>query len=117
MYENKYKNIKLTEFKDLNLFLLLIADLNEEIELFAIGGTAMIIKCIKEATKDIDFLTTAKYEDIKIIRMALVKTTCNSCSNHECEGCPLEPHKVTKSYFKDENEDYVDEAEVIPSVL
>lgn len=50
---------------DLNTFLQLIADLDVELELFALGGTAMVLGKIKEATKDIDFLTTARYEDIK----------------------------------------------------
>jgi len=65
MYENKYKNPKDTGNEELNRFLQLIADLDKKIELFAIGGTAMVLKNIKEATKDIDFLTTASYEDIK----------------------------------------------------
>lgn len=65
MYENKYKNPKDSKQKELEGFLQLLADLNAEIELFAIGGTAMVMKNIKESTKDIDFLTTAKYETIK----------------------------------------------------
>jgi hypothetical protein len=65
MYENKYKNIKLTGMDDLDSFLNLLADLNEPLELFAIGGTAMVFGGIKEATKDIDFLTTESYENIK----------------------------------------------------
>ena len=60
MYENKYKNITLTNIEDLDSLLNLLADLNEPIELFAIGGTAMVLKKIKESTKDIDFLTTEK---------------------------------------------------------
>ena len=65
MYENKYKNIKDTNLQGLENFLQLLADLDLEIEFFALGGTAMILKNIKEATKDIDFLTTASYEKIK----------------------------------------------------
>jgi len=65
MYEYKYKNISITNLADLNSFLNLIAALNEPLELFAIGGTAMVLKNIKESTKDIDFLTTEKYEKIK----------------------------------------------------
>jgi len=65
MYENKYKNITLTNIEDLDSLLNLLADLNEPIELFAIGGTAMVLKKIKESTKDIDFLTSEKYEKIK----------------------------------------------------
>jgi len=65
MYENKYKNTNITNIEDLEDFLNLLADLNEPLELFAIGGTAMVLKKIKESTKDIDFLTTEKYEKIK----------------------------------------------------
>src|SRR3989344_1455725 len=65
MYEDKYKNPHITNSPDLDSFLNLIADLNEPLELFAIGGTAMVLKNIKEATKDIDFLTTESYEKIK----------------------------------------------------
>lgn len=65
MYENKFKNNNETVAGDLENFLQLIADLDEELELFAIGGTAMVLKNIKEATKDIDFLTTADYSKIK----------------------------------------------------
>jgi hypothetical protein len=65
MYENKYKNTKTTAFTDLETFLQLLADLGVEIELFALGGTAMVLKGIKEATKDIDFLTTASPHTIR----------------------------------------------------
>ena len=67
MYENKYKNPEHSNIEDLNNFLNLIADTNEPLELFAIGGTAMLLKNIKESTKDIDFLTTEKYEKVKKI--------------------------------------------------
>ena len=67
MYENEYKNIKLTGMNDLDSFLNLLSDLNEPLELFAIGGTAMVLEGIKEATKDIDFLTTENYDKIKRI--------------------------------------------------
>lgn len=65
MYENKFKNVEITKLEDLNVFLNLLADLNEPIKLFAIGGTAMILKKIKESTKDIDFLTNERYGRIK----------------------------------------------------
>ena len=65
MYENKYKNVKQTGIADLDNFLNLLADLNESLELFAIGGTAMVLKNIKEATKDIDFLTIESQEKIR----------------------------------------------------
>lgn len=65
MYEDNYKNIAITKLEDLDTLLNLLADLNEPIKLFAIGGTAMVLKKIKESTKDIDFLTNEKYEKIK----------------------------------------------------
>jgi len=65
MYENNYKNPKATGSKELESFLQLLADLDVEMELFAIGGTAMVLKGIKESTKDIDFLTTSGYPDVK----------------------------------------------------
>ena len=65
MYENNYKNPDITTLDDLENFLQLIADLEEDIELFAIGGTAMVLKNIKESTKDIDFLTTSKHKKIQ----------------------------------------------------
>jgi hypothetical protein len=44
------------------------------LELFAIGGTAMVLKGIKESTKDIDFLTTEKQEKIrKLFNLAGLK--------------------------------------------
>jgi hypothetical protein len=67
MYENKFKNIDISKLDDLNSFLNLIADINKPIELFALGGTAMVLKGIKESTKDIDFLTTNTYDEIKKI--------------------------------------------------
>jgi hypothetical protein len=65
MYENKYKNPDASRTKDLDTFLKLVADLDTEIELFAIGGTAMVLKGIKEATKDIDFMTTCGQDTIR----------------------------------------------------
>ncbi len=65
MYENKFKNIINTNVDNLENFLQLLADLDEEIEFFAMGGTAMVLKKIKEATKDIDLLTTANYDKVK----------------------------------------------------
>src|SRR3989344_5091218 len=65
MYENTYKNEGLTASRELEQFLNLLADLDEELELFALGGTAMVLKDIKESTKDIDFLTTESSSKIK----------------------------------------------------
>ena len=74
MYEDKYKNPITTNLDNLNTFLQLLADLNEELELYAIGGTAMILKNIKETTKDIDFLTTKNQESIrKLFNLAGLK--------------------------------------------
>ena len=74
MYEDKYKNPIATNLDNLNTFLQLLADLNEELELYAIGGTAMLLKNIKETTKDIDFLTADNQEKIrKLFNLAGLK--------------------------------------------
>jgi len=79
MYENKFKNKISTGQKDLESFLQLLADLDTKIEFFALGGTAMVLKNIKEATKDIDFLTTASYQEIKkLFTLAGLRETNNS---------------------------------------
>lgn len=73
------KNILNSSLKDMETFLQLIADLNRDIELFAMGGTAMILKNIKESTKDIDFLTTLKYEELKkMFKLAGLKEKSSS---------------------------------------
>src|SRR3989344_5445436 len=89
MYEDKYKNPSLTSSGDLDNFLNLIATLNEPLELFAIGGTAMVLKNIKESTKDIDFLTTEKYEKInKLFKLAGLKeeSTGKACNIWRLDG-------------------------------
>ena len=63
--ENTYKNPNLTGLKELESFLQLIADLGEKIDLYAIGGTAMVIENIKESTKDIDFMTTTPQKEMR----------------------------------------------------
>jgi hypothetical protein len=74
MYEDKYKNPTTTNLDNLNTFLQLLADLNVELELYAIGGTAMLLKNIKETTKDIDFLTAESQEKIrKLFNLAGLK--------------------------------------------
>ena len=79
MYEDKYKNLASSSSKDLENFLQLIADLDTEIELFAIGGTAMVLANIKEATKDIDFLTTLDYKTLsKLFKLAGLEETDNT---------------------------------------
>ena len=79
MYENKPKNPFNTKIDELELFIQLIADLDEDIELFAMGGTAMVMKNIKEVTKDIDFLTTSDYTNInKLFKLAGLKEESNS---------------------------------------
>lgn len=70
MYENNMNRAN-SSLKDLESFLQLIADLDREIELFAMGGTAMVLKNIKEATKDTDFLTASDYQTInELFRLA-----------------------------------------------
>ncbi len=59
------RNQATTARTDLENLLQLLADLNEELELFALGGTAMVLKGIKESTKDVDFLTTAEYPHLR----------------------------------------------------
>ena len=74
MYEDKYKNPIVTNLENLDTFLQLLADLNEELELYAIGGTAMILRNIKETTKDIDLLTIENQEKIrKLFNLAGLK--------------------------------------------
>ena len=65
--KNQYKNTEETPLEQLEIFLKLIADLNKEINIYAIGGTAMVLAGHKSATKDIDFFTTHSYEEIKSI--------------------------------------------------
>jgi len=83
MYEDPYKNPQQTGVKELEAFLQLLADLNEPMELFAMGGTAMVLKGIKAATKDIDFMTPLPQERIrKLFTLAGLKekqksTACN----------------------------------------
>ena len=64
MYDNRYKNTGTSGLNALNNLMSLLADLNESLELFAIGGTAMVLKGIKESTKDIDFLTDESQEKV-----------------------------------------------------
>lgn len=45
-----------------------------------------------------------KHDDLHIIRLALVKMSCNSCQEQVCEGCPLEQYRVCKSYFKEKGD-------------
>ena len=61
MYENN-KNQVNTSLKDLETFLQLIADLDKEVEFFAMGGTAMVLKNIKEA---IELYLDTEISDIK----------------------------------------------------
>jgi len=96
MYENNYKNPHIAKIEDLDNFLNLMADLNEPLELFAIGGTAMVLKKIKESTKDIDFLTTASYEKIKnLFRLAGLK---EENSSKICNTWRLEKTRIDIFY-------------------
>ena len=79
MYENKYKNLFNASLMELENFLQLLADLDAPLELFAMGGTAMVLKNIKESTKDIDFLTTEDYKKIhQLFSLAGLKEESNS---------------------------------------
>ncbi len=96
MYEDKYKNPSLSSSGDLSNFLNLIAALNEPLELFAIGGTAMVLKNIKESTKDIDFLTTEKYE--KINRMFKLAGLKEESSDKVCNIWRLDSLRIDIFY-------------------
>lgn len=96
MYEDKYKNPQLTNSGDLATFLNLLADLDEPLELFAIGGTAMVLKKIKESTKDIDFLTTASYATIK--RMFTLAGLKEESSNTLCNIWRLRDIRIDLFY-------------------
>ncbi len=63
--EDTYKNPATVAQKELESFLQLIADLEEPIELFAMGGTAMVLKGVKESTRDIDFMTSLPQEKMR----------------------------------------------------
>lgn len=93
MYENKYKNPTNTKIGPLWDFIQLLADLDKEIELFAMGGTAMVLGNIKEATKDIDFLTTSDYETVKsLFKLAGLeeKSSSKLCNIWYLEGTRLD---------------------------
>lgn len=67
MKEDNYKNEAKSEIEELDSLTTLLASLNKDIEIYAIGGTAMVLAGHKPSTRDIDFLTTLKQEDIKNI--------------------------------------------------
>lgn len=64
---NNYKNEENTDINDLDAILLILADADKEIKLYAIGGTAMVLGNLKETTKDIDFLTNTPHNEIQEI--------------------------------------------------
>lgn len=79
MYENNYKNAQEKGSTDFELLLDLLSDLDKELELFALGGTAMVLAGIKEATRDIDFLTTFDYESFaELMKTARLKADKHS---------------------------------------
>ncbi|HLD54980.1 MAG TPA: DUF6036 family nucleotidyltransferase [Candidatus Nanoarchaeia archaeon] len=63
--ENKYKNILESGEKQLEILLNLLADTNQQIDIYAVGGTAMVLAGHKSSTRDIDFFTTNSYQEIK----------------------------------------------------
>jgi hypothetical protein len=67
MKEDKYKNQDLSSIEELDLLISLLASLDMNIELFALGGTAMVLAGHKPSTRDIDFLTSLKQVEIKEI--------------------------------------------------
>jgi len=67
MEEDKYKNELKSEIEALNSLINLLASLGKDVSLYALGGTAMVLAGHKAATRDIDFLTTNEYEEIRDI--------------------------------------------------
>lgn len=65
MKEDKYKNIIESEIESLNSLTTLLASLNKKIDLYALGGTAMVLAGHKPATRDIDFLTTLSIKEVR----------------------------------------------------
>jgi len=65
MKENKYKNEDESAIEELNSLISLLASIDKEIELYALGGTAMVLAGHKPSTRDIDFLTTLEQSKLK----------------------------------------------------
>ena len=94
--EGIYKNQSLTRLKDLESFLQLIADLGEKMDLYALGGTAMVIENIKESTKDIDFITTTSQKDIR--RLLTLAGLKENDSSKTCNKWYLETTRIDMFY-------------------
>src|SRR3989339_889765 len=83
--ENKYKNILESGEKQLEILLNLLADTNQQIDIYAVGGTAMVLAGHKSSRRDIDFFTTNSYQEIKNLfeKIALKEIdstkACNKC--------------------------------------
>ncbi len=65
MAQNRYKNDRKSGKEDLNSFIRILSDFNEEIDIYAMGGTAMVLAGHKPATRDIDFLTTKPHGEMR----------------------------------------------------
>jgi predicted MPP superfamily phosphohydrolase len=65
MEESKFKNIESSGLEELKSLITLLASLDKEIKLYALGGTAMVLAGYKPSTKDIDFLTPLEPKKIK----------------------------------------------------
>jgi len=80
MEENKYKNINESNIEELESFTRLVGTLDKKLELYAIGGTAMVLAGYKPSTRDLDFLTSAKQSEIKKIFDAIGLDEIEDCA-------------------------------------
>ena len=79
MKDNKYKNTGESKITELNSLINLLVSLNERIELYAMGGTAMVLAGQKPSTRDIDFMTTLKQKEVReLFNRAGLEETDNS---------------------------------------
>jgi hypothetical protein len=65
MNEDKFKNNGLTDIEDLDRFINVLANIEKKVNLYALGGTAMILENIKAVTRDIDFITDTNYQEMR----------------------------------------------------
>lgn len=83
MIQNKYKNDRESKRNDLESFIRILSEFGEKINIYAIGGTAMVLAGHKPATKDIDFLTTKSYKEMRgaLEKIGLKEMSSNKLCN------------------------------------
>lgn len=78
MKQNNYMNVTSTTKEDLQILLEALCEISPKLDLFAIGGTAMVLDGIKFVTKDIDFVTDSSENKIeKLFQSAGLKKEKN----------------------------------------